>query len=301
MDLFKKKLLPFTMLGTIALTLSVFAYFFLSLPSVKLLEDCFTTSMYQVAFCAKSRSYVKYNSIPAHMIQALVISEDASFFNHKGFDFDEIQKSFEQNMKAKTLKRGGSTISQQLVKNAFLYQEKSYFRKFKEAILTLQLESRFSKKQILEFYLNIVEFAPKVYGIKNAARHYFQKDVSQLTPVESAYLVQLLPNPKAYSRGFFQPVVSERLFIRTKLKFLNLYYYKRINENQYQAGLQQLSMPPWSEQIISPEMMQSELEDVEYLNQEELQLEENTPEEENNLPETTTPDPSTSEDESNSL
>jgi monofunctional biosynthetic peptidoglycan transglycosylase len=301
MDLFRKKLLPYTMLGTIAFTLSVFAYFYLSLPSVKLFEECFTTSMYQVAFCAKSKSYVKYSSIPSHMIQALVISEDASFFTHKGFDFDEIQKSFEQNMRSKKLKRGGSTISQQLIKNAFLYQEKSYFRKFKEAILTLQLESKYNKKQILEYYLNIVEFAPKVYGIRNATRHYFQKDVSQLTPVESSFLVQLLPNPKAYSRGFFQPVVSERLFKRTKLKFLNLYYYKRINEEQYQAGLHELSQPPWSQQIISPETVQSELEDVEYLNQEELQLEENIPEEENNLAEPTTLDPSSAEDESNSL
>ncbi len=287
---------------TVLIAILTFAtYFTLSLPSIKLLGECFTTSMYQINFCAKSKSYIKYNSIPNHLIQALITSEDASFFSHNGFDFDEIKKSVEQNIKTKSNKRGGSTISQQLIKNAFLSKEKSYFRKFKEAVLTLQLESKYTKKQILEYYLNMVEFAPKVYGIRGAANFYFHKDVSSLTPVESSFLVQLLPNPKAYSRGFFQPVVSERIFKRTKLKFLNLYYYKRINEDQYQSGLQELSMPPWSEQIISPEMVQSELEDVEYLNQAEEQLEEDIPTEENNLEETMPPESSTEEDESNNL
>ncbi|MCB0348052.1 MAG: transglycosylase domain-containing protein [Bdellovibrionales bacterium] len=299
MDLFKKKLIPLVFMAGIIAVLTVATYLTLSFPSVKLFSECFTTSMYEVHFCASSKQYTKYKSIPNHLIQALITSEDASFFSHHGFDFDEIQKSFQQNLKSKTNKRGASTISQQLIKNAFLTKEKSYIRKFKEAILTLQLENNYTKKQILGYYLNIVEFAPKIYGIKAAANYYFHKDVSDITPVESSFLVQLLPNPKAYSRGFFQPVVSERVFNRTKLKFLNLYYYKRITEEQYQAGLQELSMPPWSEQIISPETVQSELEDVEYLNQAEEQLEVDSPTEESSPEETTPLEPLNEEDESN--
>jgi len=143
-------------------------------------------------------SFVPLDALPAHVVRAVTLSEDAGFFAHRGFDFAEIKNSllglFDNG---KTL-RGGSTITQQLAKNLFLSKERTYARKVKEAILALVLESSVSKRRLLEIYLNIIEWGPGLYGLGPAARHYFGRQASELTPKEAAFLASIIPNPVRY-------------------------------------------------------------------------------------------------------
>jgi monofunctional glycosyltransferase len=185
----------------LALTITaVVAYF--SIPSVNNINDCFTTSMYQVELCPKNKNYVRYAQLPKHLVGSLIAAEDASFFFHNGFDWDEIKDSFEKSMDAGRWVRGGSTLTQQLAKNLYLSKEKSLTRKLREFFVAQQIEKKLSKAQIIEKYLNVVEFGKNIYGIQKAASHYFKKPVSSLTPAEGAYLISLLPSPVRYSSTY---------------------------------------------------------------------------------------------------
>ena len=129
------------------------------------------------------------------LVLCVVRSEDAKFYQHHGFDWDEIQDAFERNLDEGEYHRGGSTISQQLAKNLFLWRAKSLPRKILEGYLTWRLEQTLAKKRILELYLNVIEWGPGIYGIGEASRHYFDKSPSGLTLGESALLAVTLPNP----------------------------------------------------------------------------------------------------------
>lgn len=175
-----------------------FAY---QIPSAAEMRGCLVTRMAEIHLCPGSKDYVPLGSIAASLQRAVVMSEDASFWTHRGFDWESLEKSARENWEKGTYKRGGSTITQQLVKNMFLTKEKTLTRKGLEAIITYRIERALTKKEILERYLNVIEFGRDVYGVKAAARHYFGKPASALTPVESAFLAMLLPNPKKYSRS----------------------------------------------------------------------------------------------------
>lgn len=158
--------------------------------------------MFKVELCPKSSNYVTYKQLPRHLVSALIASEDSSFFFHKGFDWDEIQDSLEKSLDAGRWVRGGSTLTQQLAKNLYLNQDRSLIRKIKEFYIANKIEKTLNKPQIIEKYLNVVEFGDKVYGIKKAAQYYFAKSPAQLTAGESAYLISLLPSPIKYSSAF---------------------------------------------------------------------------------------------------
>ncbi|MCX7978241.1 MAG: transglycosylase domain-containing protein [Bdellovibrionaceae bacterium] len=198
-----------TLIGSSLLLSLWLAVFWFSLPSdQEILADCMTTKMFEVELCKKSPQYVPLSQIPDHFVHILILAEDASFWSHKGFDFYELEQSIKTNQKRGYWARGGSTITQQLAKNLFLTPEKTISRKIKEALITIRLEKLLSKKQILEKYINVVEFGPKVYGLKAASRFYFQKPPMALNPWESSFLVMLLPNPKAYSQSYFRKQLS---------------------------------------------------------------------------------------------
>ncbi len=133
---------------------------------------------------------------------AITMSEDSNFWHHNGYDTEQIKKSMKANWKAKKYIRGASTITQQVAKNLFLYRKKSLERKIKELLLAVQLERKLAKSKILEIYINIAEWGPGIYGIKNAAHYYFSKSPVELTAKEGAFLAMLLPSPKRYSRTF---------------------------------------------------------------------------------------------------
>jgi len=149
--------------------------------------------------CKMLQTWVPLSSVSPYLIKAVLISEDDKFWSHEGFDYEAIKKAIEKDIKAGKFKFGGSTISQQLVKNLYLSPTKSPLRKLREAIITWRMEKVLSKRRILTIYLNIAEWGDGIFGIEAAARHYFGKSASELSPEESASLAAVLPNPRKYN------------------------------------------------------------------------------------------------------
>jgi monofunctional glycosyltransferase len=141
------------------------------------------------------KKWVSLPNISPYLVKAIIIAEDDKFWSHRGFDTDAIQKALEKNIEKGKFKFGGSTISQQLVKNLYLTPTKSPVRKLKEAIITWRLEQAISKRRILELYLNVVEWGNGIFGAEMASRHYFGKPAALLTAEEAAKLAVILPNP----------------------------------------------------------------------------------------------------------
>ena len=151
-----------------------------------------------------------YEQISDYLKRAVLISEDAQFTRHGGFDWPGIRYALKRNLEAGKPVAGGSTISQQLAKNLYLSGERSYLRKGKEAVITLMLETGLSKRRILELYLNVVQWGHQIYGAEAAARHYFQVSAADLTPLQAAQLAAMLPRPNQYDFRGPTDYVSER-------------------------------------------------------------------------------------------
>jgi monofunctional biosynthetic peptidoglycan transglycosylase len=147
---------------------------------------------------ARHWRWVPLSQISPHLRRAVVVAEDASFFVHEGFDWEGIRDAALYNLEAGELKRGGSTITQQLAKNLYLSSERSLFRKAREALITRSLEHQLTKTRILELYLNVAEWGRGVYGAEAAARHHFGKSADDLTADEAAWLAAILPSPQRY-------------------------------------------------------------------------------------------------------
>lgn len=145
------------------------------------------------------RNYTKIQYIPLTMQQAIIAVEDNRFYRHIGFDVEGILRAMLVNMQSGSFSEGGSTITQQLVKNLFLTQEKTYGRKVEEMILAIDMELRYSKEEILEMYLNSIYFGSGAYGIGDAARIYFDKSPVNLNLAESAMLAGLPTAPSLNS------------------------------------------------------------------------------------------------------
>ncbi|QMU62377.1 MAG: monofunctional biosynthetic peptidoglycan transglycosylase [Gammaproteobacteria bacterium] len=139
-------------------------------------------------------NWVPLKEISPYLLIAAVAAEDQKFPNHYGFDLKAIQSAFEENKNQKRL-RGASTITQQVSKNIFLWPKKSFFRKGLEAYFALLIETLWPKWRILEVYLNVAEFGPNIFGVKNAAYTHFNKSAAQLSQHEASVLAAVLPNP----------------------------------------------------------------------------------------------------------
>ena len=139
-----------------------------------------------------------YDEISEYMKKAIVAAEDGKFMQHHGFDWDGIQAALERNNDTGKVVAGGSTISQQLAKNLFLYNKRSFIRKGQEAVATWMMERMWSKERILEDYLNSVEFGDNIYGVEAATQHYFGKSSRSLSREQAVFLAAILPNPKYY-------------------------------------------------------------------------------------------------------
>lgn len=149
------------------------------------------------------------DAISPNLPVALVAAEDQRFAEHSGFDLEAIEKAQKNNARGKRV-RGGSTISQQLAKNLFLWSGRSWVRKGIEAWYTLLIEAMWPKRRIVEVYANVVEFGDGVYGAQAAARTYFGKDARRLSASQSARLAAVLPSPKRYSVARPGPYVQRR-------------------------------------------------------------------------------------------
>lgn len=210
------------------------------IPSDKQIKGCITTELYKVHLCPGTESYAKLSNISPYLPKVVVLTEDSSFWNHRGFDLQEMQNSLKSNLEKGRFARGGSTISQQLAKNLFLSKEKTLSRKFIEAIITVRLEKVLSKKEIMEKYLNVVQFGKDIYGIKQAAQFYFKKDPKQLTLLESAFFAFLLPNPEVYSKSFYKKKLTP--FAQKRLNEIidRLYQYSFVSDDEYLASKAEL-------------------------------------------------------------
>jgi monofunctional biosynthetic peptidoglycan transglycosylase len=139
---------------------------------------------------------VTLDRISPRLVRAVVASEDASFFGHAGFDWDEIQKAAEQNWRAGRTVRGASTITQQLAKNLWLGTERSWLRKAREAAMAVKLERTLPKRRILTLYLDVAEWGDGVFGAEAAARRWFGTTARDLSAAQSATLAAMLPAPR---------------------------------------------------------------------------------------------------------
>src|SRR5688572_18828778 len=176
----------------------------------------------------REQLWVPLDKISPNLQRAVLAGEDTNFLTHRGFDYEAIQKAFEQAQRetarqAKAegedddwlptlpeFRRGGSTISQQLAKNLYLSSQRSFLRKGQEAALTVMLERTLTKRRILEIYLNVIEWGDGIYGAEAASQRYFRKPASALTASEAAYLSAMIPNP----RTVFNPQVNPRRVAR---------------------------------------------------------------------------------------
>ncbi|GIL24604.1 MAG: monofunctional biosynthetic peptidoglycan transglycosylase [Bacteroidota bacterium] len=155
------------------------------------------------------RDYVDFKAMSPNIRLAVMASEDQLFPDHNGFDLKSIKKALENNKKSKRM-RGASTISQQVAKNVFLWQGRSWFRKGLEVYFTFMIELLWSKERILEMYLNVSEMGTGIFGVEAAAQKYFKKPASKLTRTEAARIAAVLPNPKKYKAEPASPYVARR-------------------------------------------------------------------------------------------
>jgi monofunctional biosynthetic peptidoglycan transglycosylase len=170
------------------------------------------------------RQWVGLSRIAPAVPRAAIGAEDARFCEHNGFDFEAMEAAAARNAKAaergSAKVRGGSTISQQTAKNAFLWPGRSYIRKGLEAYFTVLIEAIWGKPRIMEVYLNIAEMGPGIYGVEAAAQHYFHKSAAQLTPAEAARIAAILPQPikrNAAAPGRFVKRYANRIERRARV------------------------------------------------------------------------------------
>ena len=142
--------------------------------------------------------WVDYSHISMHLKRAVVAAEDSRFLEHEGFDWDGIEKAVEKNLRKGRIVAGGSTISQQLAKNLFLSASRNPLRKMQEAVITVMIETLWSKRRILEVYLNVIEWGNGIYGAEAASRRYLSQSAAGLGPDQAATLAAMIPNPRYY-------------------------------------------------------------------------------------------------------
>jgi len=143
--------------------------------------------------------WVPYERISPLLRRAVLIAEDDAFYDHGGLDWNEMRASARANVGGGRVIRGGSTITQQLAKNLYLGEERTITRKLKEALLAVRLERALDKRRIFELYLNLIEWGPGVYGAEAAARHWFGRSATALTPRDAALLAAIIINPRKFS------------------------------------------------------------------------------------------------------
>jgi monofunctional glycosyltransferase len=182
----------------------------------RFMEDALAQARKRDPKVTHKQVWTPYERISNNAKLAVIASEDTAFVDHEGFDWKGIEKAFEKNRKKGKVVAGGSTISQQLAKNLFLSNERSYVRKVQEALVTWMLESTLDKERILELYLNVVELGNGVFGVEAAARHHFGTSATQLSREQAARLAAMLPNPRLYDRNRNSPYLARQTAVVLK-------------------------------------------------------------------------------------
>jgi membrane peptidoglycan carboxypeptidase len=180
-------------------------------------------------FDRKFRIWAPIASIPDSVIQAVVTAEDDTFFGHQGINYKAVWEALRHDVQKKRFARGGSTITQQMIKNVLLSKEKTLTRKLREFVLARKAEEILTKRQILEIYLNEVEWGENLYGIEAASRFYFNKHAHELKASEAALLAGMLPSPRYYN-PFKNPGKARQ---RQEQVLFNLFQAKFLTQDEY--------------------------------------------------------------------
>ena len=181
-----------------------------------------------------SDRWVPMSGVSPYFIKVITTTEDGGFFGHSGFSLDSIRNAMIENLKRGRFVRGASTITQQLVKNLFFVErEKTISRKVQEAVITWQIERSLGKQEMMSLYLNIIEFGPRLYGIKAAAQHYFNRPAAELTLLQAIWLGSIIPNPRVFYHQFSKGAVGESW--RTYLCWIaaTMLTREKITEDEY--------------------------------------------------------------------
>jgi monofunctional glycosyltransferase len=172
------------------------------------------------------KTWVSIDQISPYLQKAVIASEDPKFLLHSGFDYEAIGKAIHSNKKRK-VKVGASTISQQTAKNVFLYPSRTYLRKGLEAYFTILIETFWSKRRILEVYLNIIELGPGIYGAEAASQHFYKKAASKLSAGEAHLFAAILPNPRVWDpKRPTNFILRRRKSIQRNLTLLGSSYFE---------------------------------------------------------------------------
>ena len=217
MNLYLRKIWKWTKRAVIAFfvlsILSTAAFRFIPVPVTPLM---LIRSVEQIAdgqFPVIKKDWVPLKEMSSNIVLAVIASEDQKFAEHFGFDFEAIEKVVKQNEKLKKRGKpikGGSTISQQCAKNVYLFPQRSYLRKGLEVYFTFLIELIWSKKRIMEVYLNVIEMGDGIYGVQAASKTYFKKDARNLTSAEAALIAAVLPNPRKWNAGKPNGYINKR-------------------------------------------------------------------------------------------
>ena len=181
----------------------------------------------------KFRLWVPIASLPDDIIQAVVIAEDDTFFGHQGVNYQAVWEALKHDVQKKRFARGGSTITQQMIKNVLLSREKTLTRKLREFVLARKAEEVLTKRKILEIYLNEVEWGENIYGIEAACRFYFDKHATELTKAEAALLAGMLPNPRYYNP--YKRMDKARQ--RQEQVLFNMFQAKLMTQDEYDRAM----------------------------------------------------------------
>ena len=161
-------------------------------------------------YLAWSQAWMPLREMGTALPRAVIASEDAGFVDHRGLEWEAIDKAREANRRKGKVVRGGSTITMQLAKNLFLSGERSYVRKAQELVITMMIEAVMSKRRILELYLNLAEWGEGVFGCEAGARHHFGVSAAQVGPAQAARMAAMLPRPRYYDRNRSTPYLERR-------------------------------------------------------------------------------------------
>lgn len=236
-----KKILLWVVIGVPTLLLGGLLLIYLSLPDVgDLVTNNPRTSALMVQRFREAKNsrndlvirqqWVAFDEIPTLLKHTIRVTEDASFYQHRGVDLAELKAAFKKNWQKGKYVRGASTITQQLAKNLYLSTDKSVVRKIKEYLIARRLENQLSKQRIFDLYLNLIEFGPGIFGVQTAAQNFFNKEVSQLDLEEMVRLTAVIPKPLK------ETPTRNSSWINWKAGWIldTLYRYDYIEKKEYQ-------------------------------------------------------------------
>jgi monofunctional biosynthetic peptidoglycan transglycosylase len=206
---FIKIFFDFSIFFLIVTVMPVLVYRFVDPPTTPLLWIRWVESGYDKAYPTFLKHWIPLNQISPNLVRAVIVAEDQKFYNHSGFDWYAVEAAIRINLATdKTV--GASTISMQTARNVFLWQDRNWLRKSLEVWFTFLIENLWTKKRILEVYLNVIEWGNGMFGCEHASRKYYKHSSATLSPVESALMASVLPNPRTWSVLKPQPHVSDR-------------------------------------------------------------------------------------------